>query len=197
MAFRILIGLLLAVPPAGCAPKPAGDPPALAEPRAAPDRTVNWPQIDGFEREGPRRFDDPRLGYAMTYISAQGLAATVYLYDRGLPAVPDGASELARAELANAIGDIEEARRRGMYKTVSGADSKRSNLGSGPGAPEAWSAAFRLKPKEGDEAVSHLYVTGRRGEFVKIRCTYAAVDKLDCEPGLMKLLESLGAALKP
>lgn len=194
MPSRILFGLLIAVAGAsvGCAPEPGRNPVA-----AAPDRTVNWPMVDGFERKGPQRFDDPRLGYSLSYLSATGLTVTVYLYDRGLPAIADGDSESARDELANAIADIGEAKRRGLWKSVGGGEPKRASLGARPGAPMAWTASFRLGRDDGGEALSDLSVTGRRGEFVKIRCTYLPEDRAACERERAVLMDALGEALKP
>ena len=155
---------------------------------------MDWPQVDGFERGEVHRFDDPRLGYSVAYQSRAGLAATVYVYDKGIASIPDGASEVARAELARASDDIVEAKRRGRWQSVEGGQPRETRLGSGPRPLAAWAASLRLGHAEG-EVLSDLFVTDRRGEFVKVRCTYPAERKAECERDRARLLDALEPAL--
>jgi hypothetical protein len=157
---------------------------------------VTWPQVERFTRDEVHRFDDPRLGYSVTYRSPAGLAATVYVYTGGVAAIPDGASEVARAELAKATADVMEAKRRGVWTSVDGGQPREERFGTGPRPLAVWAASFRLGHAEG-EAISDLYVTGRRGEFVKIRCTYLSERKVECERDRARLLDALAAALSP
>jgi hypothetical protein len=87
-----------------------------------------------------------------------------------------------------------EAKRRGMWRSVEGGQPREERLGSGERPLAVWAASFRLGHAEGD-ARSDLYVTGRRGEFVKIRCTYLAEKKAGSEQDRARLLDALAAAL--
>jgi hypothetical protein len=183
---RALVGLLIAwaCGATGCAPKPSGgDAPTT---RTTDGNEVSWPRVEGFERGGVHRFDDPRLGSSVAYHSPSGLVATVYVYDKGLASIPDGASAVARAELAQASDDIAEAKRQGKWKSVDGGTPWEARLGSGPRSIAAGAASFRLGHADG-EALSDLLVAGRRGQFVKVRCTDPAERKAACERDLARL----------
>lgn len=178
----------------GCAPKPPGETTPAATPRPPERKAVSWPQVEGFERGEVRSFDDPRLGYSVAYNSAAGLAATVFVYGGGFADIPEGASDITRAELLKASSDVIEAKRRGMWKSVEGGQPRQARLGGRPNSLAAWAASFRLGHAEG-EALSDIYVTGRRGEFVKVRCTYPAERQAECERDRARLLDALDEAL--
>jgi hypothetical protein len=181
---------------AGCTPKQPPSPDTTVEPKQNSDKTVIWPQIDGFERSEIHKFDDPRLGYSIAYSSANGLTATIYLYDKGVVSICDGASEVAKTELATASTDIAEATRRGQWLSMEGGAPMKSRFGIGPKSLEVWAATFKLGHRAG-EVISDLFVAGRRGEFVKVRCTYLTEKKADCEQDRARLLAALGSCLSP
>ena len=73
---------------------------------------------------------------------------------------------------------MEEARRRGQWQSATAGPDRETRLGH----PEG-------------ELRSDLYLTGYRGHFVKVRCSYLADQAAACEPERDRRLDALGDTL--
>jgi hypothetical protein len=115
------------------------------------------------------------LGYSISYGSRDSLFVTVYVYDMGLSGIPDGAdAPQTQEQLRKAMGDIFQAERMGAYQNVAKVRDTTIVIG-GPAAGKgirAAGAVFNLEVR-GESKTSHVYASGYRGSFVKLRCTYA------------------------
>lgn len=135
-------------------------------------RGITFPEnLAGFDRGDTRSFEQqsPGLGQSVAYHRTQPrLTATAFVYDKGLQLVPADAERLAAAERDEATHDVEAAGRQGLYQRT-----ERLEAGQMPGPdggpPQAF-ASFRLV-REGAPQDSYLFVTVRRGNFVKVRVT--------------------------
>jgi hypothetical protein len=98
---------------------------AVGATRAAPERVRFYELSFPDEVAGARRgssFDYEKttrgLGYSVRYVKP-GWLIDVYIYDLRLSSIPDDpASELVKAQLAQAKADIFELERRGNYANV-------------------------------------------------------------------------------
>ena len=172
--------------------------PAPATTRSA-QKEVFLPEIPGFKRGTPEHFKDPKLGYAVGYTSEHKLAVSIYVYNRGLTSIPEGLSDLARNEAANAKGDVMSAEKTGFWKDVKVVREGDVKVGDKPDSPGAAMIEMTMRsPKQEGvaemELNSTLYVTGYANLFVKIRCTgLANVKEHEAERQVM--LKAMGEAL--
>lgn len=156
---------------------------------------IAFPEIPGLERTPKRLFEDAHLGYSVAYNSASGLAATIYVYDAGLGPIPDGLSPLVREQVKQAKEDIHEAKRQGLWRSVEERKEEEVALGKGPNAHKVVHVALALDSVRGN-VLSDIYLTAYRGSFIKIRCSYPADNRTECEKDKQKLLGALGATLR-
>src|SRR5205823_10753372 len=92
--------------------------PAAAQDPKLPGPKIDWPDVKGFDRGKPRTFPQAALGYSIAY-NGPGVVASVYVYDKGLKKIPDGVtSDVVKAEMKQAAGDLELARKQGLYTKV-------------------------------------------------------------------------------
>lgn len=116
------------------------------------------------------------LGYSISYGSRDSLFVTVYVYDMGLSSIPDGMdAPQTQEQLRKAMGDIFQAERMGAYQNVTKVRDAEIVIGASAEAGKGLRAAgaiFNLEVR-GEPKTSHVYASGYRGSFVKLRCTYA------------------------
>ncbi len=118
---------------------------------------------------------------------------TVYVYNSGRADIADGLSEPVLAHFAQVKSDVVKG---GAWLSVTKLqDGEEISVGDGPSAAKMLHASFKLGTESGD-ALSDLYLTGDRGNFFKIRCTYQVTARKECEEERAKLLKALGAALR-
>lgn len=139
------------------------------------------------------------LGYSVSYGSRESLIVTLYIYDMGESHIPDGpGSPEVQEQLRRAVGDILQAERMGLYKNVQQAREATVTLGGGaPGQGlVARGVVFHLEV-QGEPKTSHVYTSGHRGAFVKLRCTYAHDEPSEAqsEDLLRRFLLALGPVL--
>lgn len=137
---------------------------APAGPLIVPD------SLGGLELSGVTDFeeDDPGLGWGARY-QAGAYYSNAYLYTRGRQSISDGAlGDDVKAELANAIGDIEEARRKGSYQAVA-TERSFDVLEGGQSCFAAQILSLRVDDQFRPSIVA---VGGFRSHFVKIRLTW-------------------------
>lgn len=129
-----------------------------------PDRVGEFTRGSGRDYEKT----NPGLGYSFAY-RQEPWAATVYVYDQRRAAIPDDlASDVVKAEFANAKGDILGGMRAGIWRKV---ELVREFTLPERGKPRFTCASFALVDTLDVERDSVLCVTSSKGKFVKFRLT--------------------------
>lgn len=182
----------LSAPPAGPATPATG---RIAAERF-PALLAGLPRLETIDYEAQGHAG---LGYSISYGDRESLVVTLYVYDMGLAGIPDGASSpQVKDQLRRAVGDILQAEQMGLYKNVQKLRETTVTLGSGAPGPglQASGLVFRLDI-QGESKTSHVYASGYRGTFVKLRCTYAhdAQTEPQSEEALRRFLTALGPVL--
>lgn len=215
---RLVYTAVLALPTSfGCspsqpAPKVRIEPPAIQSNQSADPSTdlgsenlqqqlagvlvpsLNFPEVEGFERGEINQFEDPRAGYSLAYDSSEPkITVTVYVYNRGLTSIPNGIeSELAKAQVDEVEQALPEMVRRGHYTSF-----KRRGDGEKPfGISKALWRSFELGSAEGS-LNSEVYVTAFQNSFIKVRGTYSTESAEACEKKVTELIARLGEILQP
>ncbi|MCE9561069.1 MAG: hypothetical protein K8U57_03340 [Planctomycetes bacterium] len=173
-------------------PTIAADEPKLPGPKIA------WPEVKGLTFEKAHVYPEAALGYSVAY-TTPGLTISVYVYDKGLAAIPTGAkSDIVRDEMKQVVADIEELKKRGQYTSVKEVGKEETiRLGEGKNAPTALRRKFEIaRPKEAEARFSEAYITGYKDHFFKIRVTYVKDGAEKSEKLIQSLLEALGPQLK-
>jgi hypothetical protein len=152
------------------------------------EESFKFPNVEGFAREKVRRYEDPRLGCSVDYLSEDGILVTLYVYPASSPDLP--------GHLEECCGGIEEQARREQCRAEKGERGEVA-LGTGEGAPKVLRATYHLSPPPsvtGPEVVSDLYLAVHKGQYVKTRVTRSA-GKEACEASVRRFLDALGRAL--
>jgi hypothetical protein len=160
-----------------------------------PGPKIEWPDVKGLTRGKIEIFPVAELGYAVGY-KAPGFTATVYVYNRGLKKIPDGAkSDEAKDEMKRLADELDRAVQKGFYKSVKEVGKEETvKLGKAKDAPSTLRRRFKVELKDGTRT-SEGYVMGYKNHFVKIRITHDPDDKAAAEK-IAALLEGLGGAIK-
>jgi hypothetical protein len=161
-----------------------------------PGMLVGLPRIEIIDYEAKGHAG---LGYSVSYGSRESLIVTLYVYDMGESDIPDGpSSPQVQEQLRRAVGDIFQAERMSLYQNVQKAREATITLGSGaPGPRVTASGVVFYLDVQGETKTSHVYATGHRGSFVKLRCTYAHDPQTEpqSEDLLRRFLIALGPVL--
>jgi hypothetical protein len=134
----------------------------------------------------------PGLGFALLY-NAPGLKASVFVYDHSVKNIPDGAdSSVAHRELLEANGNIEL-----IYSDVR--VLQREELTFVAEIPYLHSVYLYNENKSTSRGAmrSHLYLTAWNGNFVKIRITYSATERVESSDRMQdQFLEELSRLMR-
>ena len=127
--------------------------------------------LTGLERGDLTDYEasTPGLGYSVAYRGGP-VVATLYIYDLGLDEIPEGPkSKVVEEAYLGAVGDAVNS---SQYEEVDVLSQTYS--GSEPHGPEFLHAAIAALEKSslGYRAVmTHVFVTGHKNKFVKIRAS--------------------------
>lgn len=158
---------------------------------------LEFRDIEGLKRLDVYRYDQPELGYAVDYESPQGMRISIYVYDLGVADIPDGAfSDVVKQQFEQAKGDIRRARDQGKYQDADEILNEVVVLGDSESSPKMRRSRFNLR-RDDRAWISHVYLTGYKKNFVKIRCSYPADHEAVSEKLFAKLLAKLGEMLAP
>jgi hypothetical protein len=139
---------------------------------------LRLPQAIGPLRySGENRFRDRRLGRSFNYNTA-GISLSIYVYDYGLRALPDGADSIPLCEqFESAKREIE---RGGNYENVTLVSEYSRRLATGEDSQVAREAVYEFE-RRGVRAVSALWLTAVDGYFIKLRLSlrWEVADELD------------------
>ena len=129
---------------------------------------------------------DPGLGIAVRYTTNKGCRGDIFVYNLGLAEIPsDPDDQVIAQQLQQALGDIRTQERTGTYQDVSVQRSEVAHLG-GAGSPKVRHAVLSYVER-GKREESHLYVTGYKNHFIKIRFTFAEQVRESCLAALGEL----------
>ncbi len=116
----------------------------------------------GFFFQGLNNYDNPKLGYSLSYASVPGTSITIYVYDNGIESIPDGTtSQLVIEQLNTANQSLTQS---GRYLSV--VEEARPDLSS-----RFLQTFHMIKLKNGVEIRSYTLLRAQNQRFVKIRVT--------------------------
>lgn len=119
--------------------------------------------IGDLEFNDDQLHEDPRLGYAVTYID-DGVRLDIYFYDYGFDDIPDGInSRVLREHYEEVKAGLKES---GAYSRITLQSEREVSLGA-KGIP-ALEAHYLLQDGQ-RRLLSFIYLTAKYGEFVKVR----------------------------
>jgi hypothetical protein len=128
-------------------------------------------QVAGAKIGSARDFEtsDPGLGYGVKY-EKPGWALDVFIYDLGRKSIPDDIdSDVLKAQIAQAQGDIFEQEKKGTYQQVKLTRSHVVNDSRGRGRLLCEDFTYVRQPEGSVD--SFLCLTGWKNKFVKFRLT--------------------------
>ena len=115
-----------------------------------------------------RSMNRPDLGYSWNYRAGELLVATLYVYNLGVPTLPQGAASWAvQRQFEQATADIETLARNGRYEQLKTA--------KGPGECTYNAIVFRCMTLSAIQSANqrHVYtalmLTGYRNHYLKVR----------------------------
>ena len=133
---------------------------------------LTFPERVADAKIGPARdfeTSDPGLGYGVKY-EKPGWAMDVFIYDLGRKSIPgDIDSEVLKAQIAQARGDILEQEKKGAYQKVKLTRSHVINDSRGRGRFLCEDFSYIRDPEGSVD--SFLCLTGWKNKFVKFRLT--------------------------
>jgi hypothetical protein len=172
---------LLAVSMTAASAAPLGDNTV----RLAPSQLKLPQNIGPLRYSGERRFSDRRLGRSFAY-NTSGISLSIYVYDYGMRAIPEGDSaplceqfESAKREIERG-GNYENVMLRGEFSRLLGEASQSVSASQVSSSPMAREALYEFD-RHGVHAVSVLWLTAVDGHFLKLRLSLRSevADELD------------------
>ncbi|MBE3099203.1 MAG: hypothetical protein IMZ44_18970 [Planctomycetes bacterium] len=188
-------------------PQPKAAEPQPPEPFVEPQTGVVFPLTMGrFTFAGSQKYDKPELGVSIRYKASEpvSIRADIYVYDLGKKDLGNGIeSEAVKAAFEQAKADITRMETTKRYKDVKPLPQEPVVLKVGEKELPMLGAAFEftMLPPPGTSAspeavASHLFLTGYKDKFLKVRLTYPKAGKEKCAEALAEFMAALGAALK-
>jgi hypothetical protein len=145
--------------------------------------------------EGVEEYDDVRYGVAVKY-SAIGVAATLFVYNAGLKAIPSGVeSPIHKDALDMAVNDIKAVSRQGQYQDVVFRQTEIADLAVS-GTVHRARHVYLSYTSDGNSWHSHIFVLGYRNQLIKLRFSYVDGLKTTGEEQLKVLTNWLNDAMK-
>lgn len=136
---------------------------------------INFPRnLDGFELRSviDNEKSNPGLGVTLLY-NAPGVKVSVFVYDHSQSNIPEGIdSSIIHNEFAEARGNVRQA-----YPDAQILVREARFLVAGIPILQSAFQYTEMRPGSRDTVLSHLYLTARKGNFVKVRITYPATDQ--------------------
>ncbi|MBA4387020.1 MAG: hypothetical protein C0404_03505 [Verrucomicrobia bacterium] len=166
-----------------------------------PKTGVMFPLVLGGMAKGKATtYKEASLGVSIKYSGTNGIVADVYLYDGGLTSIPAGTnSATVKDELKKSSSSITAMEKAGLYKGVKELGEVQRGVGSGAGGRRMIGMSLEYtitrEGEDGQAVLSHLYIVGYKGLFLKIRATFPKANRESCEKSLESFLNDLGNLL--
>ncbi len=133
------------------------------------------------------------LGTGISY-RTEAMRADIFLYDLTQGPVPEGASSPAAGkEFEQALTDIVAMEKQGTYKSVSFLVRKETV----PVGRVKYLHSLLTYEQNNIKLISHLYLTGYRGLFMKLRITYFASARETEEANYRAFLSTIAEMTRP
>jgi hypothetical protein len=160
-----------------------------------PKTGIFFPELIGdvrLEKVTDYEKEYPGLGVGVSY-RADTFKADVYMYDARLGPIPAGITEpIITKQFEQAMGDVYTLEKRGSYKDlVVQIQKETAQVGRFP-----FLHSMMMYTQDNIKRVSHLYLTGYKGQFIKVRITYFSSDAVKGEKTLAAFLNIIGNNLK-
>ena len=133
-------------------------------------------EFAGLIFDGQTKYEQAALGYCLRYGGRDLLKADIYVYDNGIPNIPDGYdNETVKSEAVYAARVLEIIQERGQY---TGLVHLETGVVPQQGYIKFVWDKFRYAQAPGKGVlytgtrISETLLTGFRGKFLKIRLTY-------------------------
>jgi hypothetical protein len=165
----------------------AGPVKLLPGPFELPDR-IGPMRLDGEAHE----YDDPRLGSSYQY-SGGGLSLTIYVYDLGIPDIPDGGETRIACEAFEAA---KKDLHRAGYADVRQKSEQLARLDPTAAAPNAREAVYEFTRAE-RPTISYIWLTGAAKVLLKLRFSVDEKLRDELPEARRAILMALGEAVKP
>ncbi len=137
-------------------------------------------------------YDDPRLGVSYDY-RGDGLLLSLFVYDAGMEAIPDGAESMA---VCQQFEDAKQGIAHAGYSEVKLEGEQLVRLSPPADSPLAREAAFELVRKD-HALISYVWITGVAKYFVKLRFSLDAQLRDEAPEARRAVLNALGDAVRP
>ncbi|NLT22374.1 MAG: hypothetical protein GXX82_04940, partial [Syntrophorhabdus sp.] len=123
------------------------------------------------------------------------MRADIFLYDLMQGPIPDGiSSQVVSREFDQALQDIYSLETQGTYRNVSVVIKKEATP---VGGRLTFFHGVLAYEQNNIKLISHIYLTGCRGLFMKLRITYFKDAKVREEPNLAAFLAMISDITKP
>lgn len=136
---------------------------------------IDFPRIlGGFELRSviDNEKSNPGLGLTLFY-STPGVKVSVFVYNNSERNIPEGIdSNIIHNEFIRARGNVQQA-----YPDAQILVREDRLLVAGVPILESAFQYTEIGLASRDTVLSHLYLTARKGNFVKVRATYSATDR--------------------
>lgn len=135
------------------------------------DLKINFPEVEGWEKDDIQNYPTPALGYSINYESEDGGRVTVYVYNGGRAKIPNDVShKVLKDEINKAKSEIYQVEKLGHYKNVKEVKNRTMVLGGEAGKVESLHILFSFEAGA-NKLTSEIYLFGFENHFIKIRAT--------------------------
>ena len=136
---------------------------------------IKYPRtLGGFELRSVIDNEKSNTGLGSTLLyNAPGVKVSVFVYDHSERNIPEGIdSNIIHSEFTQARGNVQQA-----YPDAQILVREERLLVAGIPILQSAFQYTEMRPGSRDTVLSHLYLTARKGNFVKVRATYSATDR--------------------
>ena len=130
------------------------------------------PELGICKKVGVQVYREKRLGISVRYIGPDYFKADIYIYNGGHTDISDGIeSQVVTSMNHQARQDITTAQTLGYYQDVEIVEKTELTFAAGDFSLPALFTLCRFTAHD-QEVHSYLVLTGFRGNFLKVRCTF-------------------------
>jgi len=135
------------------------------------DLVVDFPDVNGWEKNEIQKYPTEELGFSIDYESREGGKVTIYVYNGGRKSISNDLSDKAvKGELDNAKSEIRKVADMGYYENVKEVKNDTITLGGSGGKVKALRTLYNLSAG-GRDLTSEIYIFAHQNRFIKIRAT--------------------------
>ena len=145
-------------------------------------------KLSGMITLEPHFYDNPDLGYSLRYAKDEWSKVDIYVYNLGLPEIPNGPnSEAVKKESRSVSRIISSMQDDDRYTNVKKLGKTTTPMS---GKTRFIKESYQYT-QDGSGRLSESYITGYNNHFIKIRFTYAEKRRSEAKKVAKELLEGL------